>query len=364
MDRTLRRPRQILLPAEHEIAPRDIELFERHLASFVPPDAFDAHAHLYPLATVGVDFPHEVKPARDTVVGMADYRQSTGAWMGNRCPRRGLFFGLPSSPRVDVRDANRHVVEEVAAHPESLCLLLVRPDDEPAAIEAEMRATSAIGFKVYHTFAKRRDTQNAELEEYLPQWVWELAHRGGLAIMLHLVRPRALADEQNQSALRANLQKWTGANLILAHAARGFCARHTVEGIEALVDFDNVFFDTSAICEADALLAVLRTFGARRLLFGTDFPVSAMRGRCVSVGDRFVWLTEENVRWPSSPDEQPTLVGIESLLALRQAARLGALGDAEVERIFRDNARELLLLLRGQHRSHRHRRAGTDRGER
>jgi len=344
MNRTNPRPRQILLPAQHETTARDTELFVRHLASFVPPDPFDAHAHLYPLATVGVDFPDELRPARNAVVGMTDYQRSTGAWMGDRCPRRGLFFGLPSSPRVDVRDANRHVVSEVAAHPESRCLLLVRPDDDPAAVEAEIRATSAIGFKVYHTFARRADTPNAELDEYLPQWVWELAHAGGLVIMLHLVKPRALADVQNQSTLRANLQKWTGAKLILAHAARGFCARHTVEGIAALVSFDNVFFDTSAICEADALLAVLRTFGAQRLLFGTDFPVSSMRGRCVSVGDRFVWLTEENVRWPSSPDEQPTLVGIESLLALQQAARLAGLGDADVERIFRDNARDLLLL--------------------
>ena len=77
-------------------------------------------------------------------------------------------------------------------------------------------------------------------------------------------------------------------------------------------------------------------------MFGTDFPVSASRGRCVSVGDGFVWLTPDNFDWSASPYGQPTLVGIESLLALRQAVRLAGLGDADVEAIFRDNAIALL----------------------
>jgi glutamate-1-semialdehyde 2,1-aminomutase len=297
---------------------------------------------VYPLGTVGIDIPEDLRPARDAVVGIAEYRRSISAWMGERCPRRGLFFGLPSSPRVDVTDANQHVVAEVAAHPGSHGLLLVRPDDDPAAVEAQLRATSAAGFKVYHTFARRPDTLNADLGEYLPPWLWELADAHGKVIMLHLVKPRALADEANQSALRRCLAKWRGARLVLAHAARGFCARHTIDGIAALAGFDNVFFDTSAICEAGALLAILRQFGARRLMFGTDHPVSALRGRCVSVGDGFVWLSEDNVHWPADTENQPTLVGIESLLALKRATQLADIGDGDIERIFRDNAQQLL----------------------
>jgi glutamate-1-semialdehyde 2,1-aminomutase len=298
---------------------------------------------VYPLATVGIEFPQALRPAPGDMVAIADYRRSTGAWMGERCPRRGLFFGLPTSPRVDVIDANRHVVAEAAAHPGCRALLLVRPDDDPAAAQAQLRETSAAGFKVYHTFARRpADTLDADLDEYLPPWVWELADAHGKVIMLHLVKPRALADEANQSALRRCLAKWRGARLVLAHAARGFCARHTIDGIAALAGFDNVFFDTSAICEAGALLAILRQFGARRLMFGTDYPVSALRGRCVSIGDGFVWLNEDNVHWPADAESQPTLVGIESLLALQRATHLAGLGDADIQRIFRENAQQLL----------------------
>lgn len=333
---------EALLPSRHGVVARDVELFERTLASFVPPDAFDVHAHLYPLAGVGFDFPAGTVAATDGDVGIAAYRSATAAWMGDRCPRRGLFFGLPSSPRVDVAASNHFVADEVARAGGCAGLMLVRPGDDPAAVESEMRRSNFAGFKVYHTFAPRSDTPNAELDEYLPRWVWQLAHAHGRVIMLHLVKPRALADEFNRSALRENLVAYPEARLVLAHAARGFCAEHTIDGIGGLAGFDNVFFDSSAVCEAGALLAILRQFGPRRLMFGTDFPVSAARGRCVSVGDGFVWLSPDNVDWGTSPHGQPTLVGIESLLALRQAVRLAGLSDADVEAIFRDNAAALL----------------------
>jgi glutamate-1-semialdehyde 2,1-aminomutase len=131
--------------------------------------------------------------------------------------------------------------------------------------------------------------------------------------------------------------------LILAHGARGFCAQHTVEGIGALRGLGNVYFDTSAICEPGAFEAILREFGPRRLMFGTDFTVSNVRGRCVSVADGFYWMYENNVEWGGSKTAvQPTLVGIESLLALKQACGQLSLRDSDVERIFSGNARELL----------------------
>jgi glutamate-1-semialdehyde 2,1-aminomutase len=130
--------------------------------------------------------------------------------------------------------------------------------------------------------------------------------------------------------------------LVLAHAARGFCAQHTVEGIASLRGLDNVFFDTSAICEAAAYEAILQTFGPTRLLFGTDFPVCEIRGRCISVGDGFLWLGEENVAWEQSTFAKPQLVGVESIFALRQACRTLRLRDSDVEKIFCTAARQML----------------------
>src|SRR4029078_8839951 len=131
---------------------------------------------------------------------------------------------------------------------------------------------------------------NARPEEYIPRWAWELADRHGLCIMLHIVMRRSLADPANQHYIRQHCLEFPNARLVLAHAARGFCGRHTVEGISSLRGLGNLFFDTSVICEPDAMQAILGTFGPTRLMLGTDFPVSETHGRAVTLGDSFHWL--------------------------------------------------------------------------
>ena len=336
------KPGESLLPSHLRVLPRDGALFRRLLTSFVPPDVFDVHAHLYSLAATGLE---SDKAEEDN--GFATYQRLTSAWMGEQCPSAGLFFGIPSPPRLDVPASNRFVAEQIASHDSSRGLMLIKPGDDAAAVEAEVVERRFAGFKVYHTFAPGPDTFQAEIDAFLPPWAWEIAHRRGLAITLHMVKSRALADEGNQRSLRRSLKRWSGAKLILAHAARGFCAQHTVEGIGSLAGIENVFFDTSAICESPALLAILRQFGPSRLMYGSDFPVANMRGRAVSAGDGFIWLTEHNVDWGEPGDGSPTLIGIESLLALKQAAGLARLRDGDVEAIFSRNARGLLGVQRG-----------------
>jgi len=329
-------PAEMLDPSRHAVLPRDAELFRRQVGSFVPPGAFDVHAYLYPLPMMG-------SPCVAVgEVGIAAYSAGMRAWMGDRAPVDGLFFAMPGAPQLDAAAANRVVAAEVAARSGSRALMLVGPQDDPAEVDRVLQACGYAGFKPYHTFAACDDTMEATIDEYLPEWAWELADARGLVIMLHLVRSRALADEANQQSLRRQLARRRGAKLILAHAGRGFCAQHTLDGIDAVAGFDNVYFDTSAICESPALVAVLRAAGASRLMFGSDFPVCQFRGRVVSVADGFAWMLEPNVAWSEAGREAPTLVGVESLLALKQAALLAGLGDGEVEAIFCRNARDLL----------------------
>jgi glutamate-1-semialdehyde 2,1-aminomutase len=312
--------------------------FQRELSSFVPHGAFDAHAHLYDFAQVAAS---QNETATSTApVGYAEYSAQQRAWMGELAPRDGLFFAFPVK-ELDTAVANRFVLGEVQAQPGSRGLLLIEPGDDPAAVEAQVLREGWSGFKVYHVYAAREETPHAAIDEYLPEWAWEIAHRHGLCLMLHIVRPRALADESNQRIINAKCRKYSGARLILAHAARGFCAVHTVEGIGAIAGLSNVYFDTSAICEAPAFEAILQTFGPTRLLYGSDFPISETRGRCVSLGDGFHWIYEWEREWTGS---KPILVGLESLLALKRACQAMSLNESDLARIFKDNARELLKL--------------------
>lgn len=336
------------MKVEHKINPYvwatvsddDLNLWNRDLKTFVPPDAFDAHAHLWRVADLGSPVP-ALAVAGDATVTREVYTQRVSMWMPDRCPSGGLFFPWPTKTG-DIDAANRHLADEMSGDPNSRGLMLVTPRQDPADVERQISEDGFVGFKVYHVFADHQDSMFASSEEFIPEWAWELADQHGLAIMLHMVLPRALAVPENQNYIRNRCRKYPGAVLILAHAARGFCGKHTVEGIDSLRGIDNVYFDTSAVCESAAFEAILKVFGPTRLLFGTDFCVTEMRSRCVDLADGFLWLDEIEADFRKSRFARPTLLGIESLLALKQACRNQHLTDSDIEQVFCHGARRML----------------------
>ncbi len=318
----------------------DLDLWDRHLKDFVPPDSFDAHAHLWQVADLGAPTPALAAAGPDQVTRKV-YDERIALWMPSRSPTAGLFFPWPTH-ELDVDSANRHLADEIRDNPTSHGLMIVTPHQQAADVQRQVVDDHFVGFKVYHLFADREDTFFAPTEQFIPEWAWELANERGLVIMLHMVLPRALAEPANQQYIRDRCRRYPGAKLILAHAGRGFCGKHTVEGIGSLRGIDNVFFDTSAVCESAAFEAILKVFGPTRLLFGSDFCVTEMRSRCVDLADGFLWLDEIQADFSKSRFARPTLLGIESLLALKQACRNQYLTDSDVEEVFCQAARRML----------------------
>ena len=313
------------------------------LQAQLPPVVFDMHAHLWRTA----DMPQPATglwaegPAE---AGVAAWRLHVGRQVGATRLTGGLLIPNPLVGGA-VGQANAFVFEQIAGDPALKGLALVTPAVPPEAYCDLLGNPQFAGFKPYHVFSESKPTFQAPLASYLPAWVWQTAHERGLIILLHLVRDAALADPDNQCELRAACARYPNARLVLAHAARGFHAPNTVNGLAGLRGLENVWFDSSGICESEALVAILREFGPRRLMWGTDFPVSEIRGRCVTVGDGFAWLQPDTVLWDKAgPQGRPTLVGLESLRALLAACDALGLDVADRQDIFADNARRLLGL--------------------
>ena len=328
---------------DFEVLPEDTELFHSHLRSFVPPEAFDAHAHFYERSHIGPTFESSYLKSAPDPGGWAAYRRQVSKWMGDRTAKGGLFFAMPRRD-VNMAGANRFLAAETSREDRLKALMLIRPEDDPDRVEEQIASQGFVGFKVYLVYADREDPYKAEIEEFLPEWAWQIADKRGLAIMLHLVKPRAMADPANQSTIRRHCLRYPGANLILAHCARSFNSGHGLEGLESLRGLDNVFFDNSAICEPQPVEEILRIFGPSRLMFGTDFPVSELRGRAVSSGDGFVWMSPTNLDWSTAAFGSHTVLGLESLLALKQGCRNMHMIDADIERIFYRNAYQLFKI--------------------
>jgi glutamate-1-semialdehyde 2,1-aminomutase len=322
-----------------ELHDYDKAFFLKELDDFVPKKIFDAHAHLYELEHCPSPHPMNAGPDK---VSLGVFRQQIAWIMPNRHVD-GLFFGFGLQEET-YKVSNEFVAREVSTDPQCQGLLIVSPQTTSDEIRADLAREGFVGLKVYHTFSKSRPTFNSEIDGFLSEEHVQLADELGLCIMLHMVKDRALADPSNQRIIRSYCESYPNMKLILAHAARGFNIYHTIEGIDSLKGLHNVWFDTSGVTEAGAFEAIVEAFGHEKLLWGSDFPISHFRGRCVAVGDRFVWLDEKSLDWQkvSSSEIKLLFVGMESLRALKLATRHLRLTSRQIEDVFYDNAINML----------------------
>ncbi|NLC68797.1 MAG: aminotransferase class III-fold pyridoxal phosphate-dependent enzyme [Clostridiaceae bacterium] len=310
------------------------------LVKFIPGKIFDFHAHVYREKDLNKSTGRNIFIGHDVV--------EAETWLKNltkilgREPRGALFMPFPTE-KCDIDAANNYLVTQLAQFKESKGLVLVSPTHRKDLILKHLENPQVVGFKPYHLFSSYKPTFDSTIDDYIPDWVWEEANKRNLVIMLHLVKNRALADVDNQRIIREKCKKYPQVKLILAHAARGFNAVNTLRGIGSLRGLENIWFDTSAICEASPIKAILNEFGPTRVLWGSDFPISQTRGKCISLGDGFIWIQEGTTSFEKLATPcNPILVVIESIRALKCAADDFGLNYADIEDIFYNNAVNLL----------------------
>tara|TARA_R100000027_G_scaffold37442_1_gene27547 strand:- start:29709 stop:32057 length:2349 start_codon:yes stop_codon:yes gene_type:complete len=307
---------------------------------FVPDRVFDIHTHLLR----GSDFGESNRPQfaePDSVYGAQQLREGVEAMLPGR-DLRALCFGIPARD-LDTGPVNDWVAKESAGQDGWKFLALAKPDDDRAKLAQLLRAPGCAGFKVYHLFSGRDDSFDCGVKEFAPEWMWELLNEVGGVLMLHIVRDRAMADPQNQKEIRYLCKRYPNCQLVLAHVARSFSHRHALEGLEYLRDLDNAWIDTSAVCESQAFSKALDVLGPSRILYGSDYPISNLKGRSVTVGESFSWIYED-LENPAAAalNSQMALVGLESLSALREAAERHGCSAKDIEDIFYNNAARML----------------------
>ncbi len=365
------------MPTTWELRDRDQELFARELDSFVPPEVFDVHAHLY-RADWWDDPPGHVRVGPPEVTPAVYREQMQWILPGRQVQALHFAYPFPANDPQRLRAANEWVSTQLAAElpptdappagerqspPPAggascpACRetgrpayrggqLLLWPGDDPEAVREQARALGLRGLKPFCFYAPVADTWQAEVPDYLPEPVMAVADQEGWTITLHLMRSRGIADRSNQHWVRRYCERYPNAQIILDHCARGFNPYHVLEGLPTLAGLGNLWVDTSAVCDPLAVLAALEVVGPGRLLYGSDFYVSHIRGHNFALGDSFLWLDEDSSLPPApyAGEWSLPLVGLENLRAVKAAFRAARLTDSQVEAYFSGNARTLLAV--------------------
>ncbi len=314
--------------------------FSRAMQRRLPPKVFDAHAHIYRLADMHIEPPHFALEG-PCEASCAEWQTHIERPLGAGRLSGGLLMPYIWPP-CDLPQANAFLIDQLKSRPDLRGLLLVSPSLCAEQVTAWLAEPGIVGFKPYYFFSTESPTADSSIEGYAPDWMWRMADERGLLMTLHLVRKDALSNPGNQAQLRDKCTKYPNAKIILAHCGRSFHAPNALPGLRGIRDLPNVWFDTSCICESGPIIAVLKVFGAKRLLWGSDFPVSQIRGRAITLGDAFFWLSPAIPGWSDATACNPMLVGLESLRAVYEAADILDLSESDISDIFFGNVVRLL----------------------
>jgi hypothetical protein len=339
--------------AEFDYQPEIDDRVYQELAEFLPGRIFDFHVHTA-LAEQIQPMSEERKASKLgfflDVASIFEYNhyefaRQVRAELFPKQQVEGLFFGFPF-PETDLDANNAYVLKLIQTH-DVPGLYMARPGAGRDELESALEA-GHVGFKPYPDLVVGKTFAQIRVPDYVPTALWEVAHDGGAIVLVHLGRPGRLYDRYDIEDMTAACRRYTKARVILAHIGRPYIPSMISDGIPGpYKGLTNLWFDISPICESGVLEVAIREVGPQRLIFGSDSPLTYMRGRLGErAGDRkffsnldFPWNTDRE-----GPDSEAryTIFMYEQLLGLKRAAEANSLAASDVEDMMYTNARALL----------------------
>ncbi len=337
---------------ELDLTSLDQRIWTEELDDFVPAKVFDAHTHIYrwafdldpnkatgPFAEgIGALFPEVTWELADEV---------DAALMPGREMER-LAFPFPFPLPCDFDGSNSYVAAEVKKGGSAgRGLGLVHPGMSGADVEAMVRRTGLIGFKPYRWYASTGDAVEGRLTDFMPEHQIAVADKLGLIIMMHLSKRDAIADPDNIADMVRLSEKYPNAKWILAHCARSYSPWAIEKAAAHLRGLPNVWYDTSTVCDSDALDALYMGVGVDRVMYGSDDMIGPMRGKYITFGKAWSYLSPTNHSMSLAHcDPRMTYVRYEQLRAMKRGSRQIGLSTAQREALFYGTARALIDSVR------------------
>ena len=316
--------------------------YKKILNDFLPDRLFDAHTHPYDSAFMHALYPKERAPER---FALEDYHRNMREILGVDRDVCLNMITFPDKKMADLSNgtlaaSDEFLFEQLSKDSRNVGEILTLADETAEHIESRLKHPQVRGLKCYHYMNPAEQTFGLNIREYLSESAWEVANSRHMYITLHMVKDDALSDEENLSYIRTMAKKYPDAVLILAHAARSFASWTGVESVDKVADLDNVWFDFAAVCESPAIYRILQKTGTHRCMWGTDYPISNGNGKAISLAGGFYWLYDAELdRLGNVPERWP--IGVECMMATRQACILADLNEDDIENVFYRNADNL-----------------------
>jgi len=189
--------------------------------------------------------------------------------------------------------------------------------------------------------------------DFLPHHQLEVLNEHGWIVMLHIPRCARLRDPVNLADMLEIDRRYPKAKVIIAHVGRAYCPQDVGDAFAVLKETQRLLFDISANTNATVFEQLIRTVGPRRILFGSDLPITRMRMRRICEKGNYVNLVPKGLYGDVSDDKHMREVAggqaealsfflYEEIDAFRRAAQATGLTTADMEDVFYANAARLI----------------------
>lgn len=326
----------------------DCAVYEKELKDFLPPKIVDVHAHVwknsfepYGKANGGATWIDLVadeitaEQLNDTYKMLFPYQKVTP-----------LIFG---GVKHNIQQCNDYILE-VSQKFDYPALLRTDYAMSGSVIEEQVKKGGFLGIKPYITNCPPYIPEGEiRIFDFLPHEHLEVADRNGWIVMLHIPRAKRLKDPVNIAQLMEIEACYPNLKLVVAHIGRAYSKDDLGTAFDILKSTKNMLFDfTANLCE-EAIQACIEAVGTKRLMFGSDLPISSMRMYRITENGHYYNIIPRGMYGDVSGDahmresneKEITLMIYEQIRAFKRCARDLKLTDTQVEDILYTNARKL-----------------------
>ena len=334
----------------------DLPFYRAEVAPLLPDRILDFHAHVWrtqdwkevPWKKKAPGTRYMVTEQRYTIQSLQQdgRRMFPGKHYGAVC------FGIPT-PAANLEKTNAYAA--TAARVPGLYPLRITGKESLGRGELERQIVEQ-GFSGYKVFLnwQGNDYGKIRVQDMIGPDEMEIADRRGLVVLLHVPRDGRLADPVVQAGVRELSRDYPGAKIVLAHCGRAYLPAEMKKAVKSIADLKNVYLDTSMVMDPTVLQMVFEHVDSARVLFATDLPVAAMRGRRVYVMDHWVDVVlrgyPKSACRISADEIRATFMVYEIILAIQQAGEMAGLKAGRIRDVFCANGMALLDRVKSDRR--------------
>ncbi len=335
-----------------EINAFDRKVYAERIQNFLPERVIDIHTHVWLGKFKGAyNDPRRAATWPDRVAeeGPMDGLRETYRLMFPGKTVTPLIFGNVINRSDDLEASNRYVGECMKKYGVP-GLIWSAPEWSGEELERRMIEGGFLGSKSYVTNAAERIPENeVTIFDYFPPHQLEVLNKHGWLMMLHIPRPGRLKDPVNLAQMVEIEEKYPNIKLIIAHVGRAYCPEDVGNAFDVLGRTKRMMFDISANTNMENFIRLICAVGPKRILFGSDLPISRMRMRRVCEKGNYVNLVPKGLYGDVSGDthmreveEELTFFMYEEIDAFRRATEATGLGRGDIEDIFYNNGKRIL----------------------